>query len=394
MIEVVSLFRQRDTRDELGLGSIRDAFADLFFPGTSTLQTRARYCLFVPWLYGHYEQLQVPSGKVSGRLRADEVHLSAALKASGSGEGVIGAVAGASLQRFPSSVYWNGLRRWGILRYMGDQARYHRSLDRYYQRQGERPRTDDGEPIDGWGEGNWDPDLPPPPQGFPERASFALTPKEAEYLRERVMLACADSLLATLLDRCTPVDDTVTFIWRHPELGSFPPQQREWVRHAENFSQAMVGAVLLYNLMLAQQSGRQELGEEYQTRMQDWRKALETRGYDLLGWDRSAFWQLMRRYGRVPAPTQRFVDAWLDILLGGGHVADVTARTDARDLIHTREVHLKRGRSRFESQRHLEMWSGAAGLGQLDFRWSVARRLTNDILQGLVAGEEPHHAAA
>jgi hypothetical protein len=33
MMEVVALFKQRDTRDELGLGSIRDAFADLFFPG-------------------------------------------------------------------------------------------------------------------------------------------------------------------------------------------------------------------------------------------------------------------------------------------------------------------------------------------------------------------------
>ena len=28
MIEVVSLFKNRDTRDELGLGPIRDAFAD------------------------------------------------------------------------------------------------------------------------------------------------------------------------------------------------------------------------------------------------------------------------------------------------------------------------------------------------------------------------------
>ena len=41
MIEIVSLFKGRDKRDELGLASIRDSFADLLFPGTSTLQTRA-----------------------------------------------------------------------------------------------------------------------------------------------------------------------------------------------------------------------------------------------------------------------------------------------------------------------------------------------------------------
>ena len=50
-LDVISLFRERDTRDELGIGVIRDAFADLLFPGTSTIQTRARYFLFVPWIY-------------------------------------------------------------------------------------------------------------------------------------------------------------------------------------------------------------------------------------------------------------------------------------------------------------------------------------------------------
>ncbi len=31
------------TLDELGFGVIRDSFADLFFPATSTIMTRARY---------------------------------------------------------------------------------------------------------------------------------------------------------------------------------------------------------------------------------------------------------------------------------------------------------------------------------------------------------------
>ena len=39
---VLALFEERDTRDELGLGGIRDSFADHFFPGTSTIQTRLR----------------------------------------------------------------------------------------------------------------------------------------------------------------------------------------------------------------------------------------------------------------------------------------------------------------------------------------------------------------
>ena len=88
MMEAVALFKQRDTRDELGLGSIRDAFADLFFPGTTTLQTRGRYFLFVPWLYHTYEQRRVPSSRVAERLRQDEIKLIQGLQAAGEHDGV------------------------------------------------------------------------------------------------------------------------------------------------------------------------------------------------------------------------------------------------------------------------------------------------------------------
>ena len=42
-LDVVGLLREPSTVDELGLGPVRDAFADLLFPGASTIQTRARY---------------------------------------------------------------------------------------------------------------------------------------------------------------------------------------------------------------------------------------------------------------------------------------------------------------------------------------------------------------
>lgn len=41
MREVIDLFRESDTLDELGIGQVRDAFGDLLFPGLSTTQTRA-----------------------------------------------------------------------------------------------------------------------------------------------------------------------------------------------------------------------------------------------------------------------------------------------------------------------------------------------------------------
>jgi hypothetical protein len=55
MNRILALFRERDTRDELGVGVIRDLLADEFFPGTSTIQTRLRYMFFVPWIYQQLE---------------------------------------------------------------------------------------------------------------------------------------------------------------------------------------------------------------------------------------------------------------------------------------------------------------------------------------------------
>ena len=62
-LRILSLFHERDSRDELGLGGIRDSFADQFFPGTSTIQTRLRYMLFIPWIYKRLEEkTNLPSG--------------------------------------------------------------------------------------------------------------------------------------------------------------------------------------------------------------------------------------------------------------------------------------------------------------------------------------------
>ena len=48
--ELIALFAQSESRDELGIGQVRDAFSEMLFPGTSVIQTRARYFLFVPWI--------------------------------------------------------------------------------------------------------------------------------------------------------------------------------------------------------------------------------------------------------------------------------------------------------------------------------------------------------
>jgi hypothetical protein len=64
MLDVIDKFRDQDTVDELGIGTIRDGFANYSFPGTSTIQTRARYFLFIPWIYRRLELRKIPSSKI------------------------------------------------------------------------------------------------------------------------------------------------------------------------------------------------------------------------------------------------------------------------------------------------------------------------------------------
>ncbi|MHB2008876.1 MAG: DUF6361 family protein [Acidobacteriaceae bacterium] len=111
MLDVVDLFGEHDTQDELGIGSVRDAFADMRFPGTSTIMTRARYFLLVPWTYQRLERSRVGSAKMTASARQAELNLVEPIERSDDNDGNIGKVAKTALKRLPSSVYWQGLNR-------------------------------------------------------------------------------------------------------------------------------------------------------------------------------------------------------------------------------------------------------------------------------------------
>ncbi|MEX1663536.1 DUF6361 family protein [Thioclava sp. 15-R06ZXC-3] len=115
----MALFQERETHDELGLGGICDSIANHLFPGTSTIQTRLRYMLFIPWLFQNLEDSSTEPDQLSSEARILENRLAKAIKAGGTSSGIIGRVAGAKIQRLPSSVYWAGRRTWGIRLFTG-----------------------------------------------------------------------------------------------------------------------------------------------------------------------------------------------------------------------------------------------------------------------------------
>lgn len=90
ILEAIDLFREKDTRDELGIAGIRDAFSDMLFPGTGALQTRARYFFFVPWMYLGFEAKRIASAEIARRSRTFEITLIDRLADSADPAGTIG----------------------------------------------------------------------------------------------------------------------------------------------------------------------------------------------------------------------------------------------------------------------------------------------------------------
>lgn len=384
MAEVIDLFREQDTVDELGLGTIRDGLANLLFPGTSTIQTRARYFLFVPWIYRRHEKKATAGVEVSRKARDSEIKLIEALVRGGEHDGVIGIDKRAQLQRLASSIYWAGLGILRIRRFTGSQDQYHRTWDSLIRSQRSVARDEDGEPLDGMIAVTWDPELPETPSDLFSSTTFSLLKPEAEYLQQSI-LELGSTLLGHLVSRTMPARDS-EFAWTHPEYDNYPDTLRIQVEHARRFSEAMHGAALLYNLMLSEARGDEGLRTAYRERFSSWSALMEGRADVFGSWDRSEFWALVdNTQARVGMHTRRFVDGWLDRALGAPSPEMLAYAPDVRILITDREQVLKRNRARLSDPRALERWSGNAGAQQMNYRWHRVRTIVADILQGLEA---------
>jgi len=386
MLDVIHLFDEKGTRDELGIGAVRDSFADLFFPGTTTIQTRAKYFLFIPWIHRDIEKRKIPSNQFAAQARYQEVALIDALAKSDDKEGTIGIDARASLKRLPSNVYWQGMGAWGIRLFPGSQDQYHRSIDAFYHSFSRSLRTDDGDLAEGHAARNWHATIPPTPKDFPKIATFVLNFDEAHYLRERICSRVTHSLLAFLVDRGV-MTEPVEYPWEHSQYGDFPHQIKEQLEHARNFSEAIHGASLLYNLMLAEKAENIKLTDEYREELDGWAVRIKDRKTAFFTWDRQKFWSIVESSGQLIAyPTKLFINSWLDITVNSAKGDTVIGNEQVRRLIHERERALKTSLARLDNTRALELWTGAAGSTQLNYRWPVTQRIVTDILKGLAKG--------
>lgn len=368
-----------------------EAFSAQLLPGTSTLMKRAAYYLFVPWICLQLEEKKTSSDLMSQNVRRAEIQLIHALLDTDDQDGLLGKEAKDKLKRMPSSIYWTGVGVWGLRLFQGSQESYYRSLDGFYLSGESTPDGFEGDGREGPDWRNWHPGLPRHPDGFPRQAQLALEREHAEYLADRIRHNTPGTLLAWLVDQQEPWDEEFDFPWEHPRLHDMPDPIQELLLHARNFSQAMHGAALLYNLLLAEASKDEPRLDFYESALAQWAEEVREREDELAIWDRPRFWDLIRIGNpRVPRSTRTFVDSWLNIATPRGSAAGIRRRADAATLIRNRESALKRNRARLTNQRALEKWSGAAWANPMNFRWTAGQSIVLDILRGLE--RDPSHA--
>src|SRR5690625_4322351 len=277
MLEAIDQFKDESTVDDLGLGVIRDAISDTLFPGTSTLHTRIRYALFIPW------QLQIAAetyDNVIDMRRAfhdSEYQLIEALSNGGETVGVIGRVAGTTLQRTPSSVYWGMLTRWGIFQPGFSIEDF---FDRHLKRQAQRNaiRADDPDWRPDFIDTGLHPKLPPPPPGMLDEATFTLREEDGEFLRHAITHRASNTLLAHLVEHkprawVDQLNPPTSFA--APEiLAELPATLYNSVTTVNKFAVGIHGANLMYNYLLAKHTQRVErdelLEDRYAACINDW----------------------------------------------------------------------------------------------------------------------------
>lgn len=383
---VATLLRSLDepaTLDVLGLGTVRDAFADMLTPGTSTVQTRLRYFIFLAWIFKRLKDEKVRAADFTRRLRDDEAQLIDCLRHLGPDQRVIGSVAGRALKRMPSDIYWGSMEAWGIRRFPLSIAEYGQQLA---AREQPPIKLDDDGNVTSPSRAMWA-DLPPAPDDFLDsKICFKLEPEEASVLVDGIRQRHPYTLVAVLSGRPDLAIDDVDFPWLLPREPALPERLVEVLRHARCFSELTLGPRIVYNLLVSRHARNTldwdtEEREDGQVRkLRDWASLVETRRGDLHAWVGASkeFRQLLSGYNVAPA-TLHF---WDDIARRA--VNDPTGFAENEEVhrrIRERERRLKSRRARLSHRAALETGGLPTAVDQLDYRWAITKSYLKDLAE-------------
>ena len=381
VLTVLDLLLENSTLDELGIATIRDGFSDLFFPGTSTIQTRAKYFFIVPYALRDLER----SGETDVNdffdiLNAIERECAEIFIDNNPGEtGVIGRRSLANdrwVKRTPADIYWSGLRQYGIFR--GGRL----SLSEYAQAvcainakkgnltelgnrndKAEENETDDADAGDIRSVHFWN--IPTYEDEWFDKLEMELTKEEAEFLKERIINSCGESIFAhALKNNLWEIMECEGFESLGDIIRHFPKQMQKDYRLAKDFSEFNYILRIIYNIVLSD-----EKNEDANEALDDCRSEIK----NIANIDLEAVFAC--------------TEAWKNPMMSRFLLAARKAMLDEnilelKKIVENREVFLKgRGRARCANPKKFDSaeWFGGH---KLNYRFDNAIKIMKDIYMG------------
>lgn len=380
ILSVLDLLSEKGTLDELGIAPVRDGFSNRFFPGTSTIQTRAKYFFIVPYALKELE-LSSETNPNTVLKTLDKIEKECGevfYKQNENESGIIGKRSlqrGGWVKRAPSDIYWSGLRRYGI--FTGGNislAEYVKASCAWKQDKttlqslGNRNDTAEEGESDDKDAGNvfkrqfWK--MPLYNKKWFDNLSIRLTKEEGKFLKEQIIFACPNKMLSYILENdMAEVLDCATFRDLGALMHKFPERMQEDYRRALAFSDFIYVARTLYNIMIFD-GGNTNINDEFERLKEEMTKRADIDIDDIL-----------ENLEISKAPLENFLK----------QVQKCMRNMDIDGMkkhIKDNEIRLKganRAKTAHPGEFELREWE--KGDGELNYRFSDAKMILRDIFE-------------
>ncbi len=263
VLSVIQLLQEPGAVDELGIGTIRDAFANYFFPGTSTVQTRAKYFLIVPYVLQeagtgeHGKEINQIFSWIDQEEKDCGIQLMKASK-----DGVIGStiLPDKWVVRAPSDIYWNGIKELGIFKdkdlsikeYLIASLELNKTTNSG-RKLGNKAGQEDGDDRDAgsfYHESFWH--LPDHPENWRDNLTIDLLPEEADFLRQQIEINLNGTLFAYILQHNIDITEYEDFASLTEDIRFDVSEEVEHMMGlANDFNNLVYLARIRYNVMLS-----------------------------------------------------------------------------------------------------------------------------------------------
>jgi hypothetical protein len=390
---ILDLLKPDGMVDELGIGIIRDAFANEMFPGISTIQTKAKYFFLTPYILWDYcgaspSKRKGQSIKKYLEQKENETMWRLIDLYSGQlGEGVIGITKKRpeTLMRKPSAIYWNGMSFYkfiitdlSIEPFLVSKNRYSLASLLADSSEGDDSPRDDSDaeyqnvfnlrvkPENGWFEKL-------------EENKLELTHDEADFFKSRIIENAGNRLIAELIqnkDLLVLYSSSKSFEEFAKDCQKFPisDKLKNILALAHNFSEVMYGAHILYNKLIQNKFFSNNCYDY------DWTQWLSVINETLIN-PQNLTEQTVFSYAlHAKAHTQAFVSEWLNRIKSGNYNIE-----NLENLVIEQESWNKRYKARLNKNDvqdvKEETW---IGFKKLDYRFFQAKRILTDIRNGLI----------